>query len=243
MHRASPQYISLAIASWTLALLSSTPCAAADQHHAPPPPPPVRCTELATNPANGLVGNPVVESVNSVIIPAAGANASYCQVNILYGTNPNQNINIRVGLPLNSLDGGTGGVQGAWNGRTQGIGGGGCSGSLIVNAPVNAGYVGSGNDTGHTGGDCEPGVNTDGTYNLQFINDFIRNGMKQQILFSKAIAKTYYAMRPAYNYWNGCSTGGRQGYVLAQELPNELDGILANAPAIYWTRFQTAQMW
>src|SRR4029078_8795776 len=33
-----------------------------------------------------------------------------------------------------------------------------------------------------------------------------------------------------------------QGYVLAQELGTELDGILANAPAIYWTRFQTAQM-
>jgi hypothetical protein len=134
-------------------------------------------------------------------------------------------------------------VQGAWNGRTQGIGGGGCAGNLAVNAPVNGGYVGSGNDTGHAGGDCEPGVNLDGTYNLQFINDFIRNGMKQQILFSKAVAKTYYAQKPAYNYWNGCSTGGRQGYVLAQELPGELDGILANAPAIYWTRFQTAQMW
>jgi len=48
---------------------------------------------------------------------------------------------------------------------------------------------------------------------------------------------------PEFNYWNGCSTGGRQGYLLAQELPDELDGILANAPAMYWTRFQTAQMW
>jgi hypothetical protein len=50
-------------------------------------------------------------------------------------------------------------------------------------------------------------------------------------------------MKAAYNYWNGCSTGGRQGYLLAQELGDELDGILASAPAIYWTRFQTAQMW
>jgi hypothetical protein len=32
-------------------------------------------------------------------------------------------------------------------------------------------------------------------------------------------------------------------YLLAQELGRELDGILANAPAMYWTRFQTAQMW
>jgi len=204
---------------------------------------PVACVELATDPANGLAGNPVIKSVTSAVIAASGTNASYCQVNLLYGTNPDQNINIRVGLPLNSLDGGTGGVQGAWNGRTQGIGGGGCAGSLNVTAPVNAGYVGSGTDTGHTGGDCEPGVNADGTYNFQFIQDFIRNAIKQQVLFSKSVTATYYGSKPAYNYWNGCSTGGRQGYLLAQELGKELDGVLANAPAIYWTRFQTAQMW
>src|SRR5262245_31279106 len=193
--------------------------------------------------AAGLLGMPFVKAATSVVTPAAGTNVAYCQVNLLYGTNAEQNINIRVGLPLNSLDGGTGGVQGAWNGRTQGIGGGGCSGSLNVNPPVNAGYVGSGTDTGHTGGNCEPGVNEDGTYNFQFIQDFIRNAIKQQVLFSKSITATYYGIKPAYNYWNGCSTGGRQGYLLAQELGKELDGVLANAPAIYWTRFQTAQMW
>jgi pimeloyl-ACP methyl ester carboxylesterase len=208
---------------------------------APAAPVPVTCAALGS----GLTGGPGIKSAESHLVAAAGANVAYCQVNILYGEIPDQNINIRVGLPLNAVDGGTGGVQGAgaWNGRTQGIGGGGCSGSLAVNGPVNTRYVGSGSDAGHSGGDCEPGVNTDGSYNLQFINDFIRNGMKQQILLSKAVTETYYAMTPAYNYWNGCSTGGRQGYVLAQELPRELDGILANAPAIYWTRFQTAQMW
>ena len=203
---------------------------------------PITCTAL-TAAGSDLLETLGVKSAESHLVAAAGQNRAYCQVNILYGTSPDQNINVRVGLPLNSLDGGTGGVQGGWNGRTQGIGGGGCSGSLNVTGPVNTGYVGSGSDTGHTGGDCEPGVNLDGTYNYQFINDFIRNGMKQQILLSKAVTNTYYAKEPAYNYWNGCSTGGRQGYVLAQELPKELDGILANAPAIYWTRFQTAQMW
>jgi len=197
------------------------------------------CSELAP----GLSGSAGVKSVNSLIIPASGPNVAYCQVNILFGENGNQNINIRVGLPLNSRDGGTGGVEGAWNGRTQGVGGGGCSGTLAVTAPVNARYVGSGTDGGHAGGNCEPGVNLDGTYNVQFIQDWSRNGLKEQILFSKALATVYYAAEPQYNYWNGCSTGGRQGYLLAQELGSELDGILANAPAIYWTRFQTAQMW
>ncbi len=201
------------------------------------------CAALASDPANGLAGNPAIKSASSAVIPASGPNVAYCKVNLLYGTNPNQNINIVVGLPLNAGDGGSGGVQGAWNGRTQGLGGGGCAGTLTVTSAVNAGYVGSGNDLGHSGGNCEPGVNADGTYNDQFIEDFIRNGIKQQILWSKRLAKTYYAMAAAYNYWNGCSTGGRQGYLLAQELGNELEGIVANAPAIYWTRFQTAQMW
>ncbi|HEY1262516.1 MAG TPA: tannase/feruloyl esterase family alpha/beta hydrolase [Terriglobales bacterium] len=208
--------------------LAATPAMAAPQ-----------CATLASS----ITGSPGIKSASSVLVPAAGANLAFCQVNLLFGTNPNQNINIVIGLPLNDADGGTAGVQGAWNGRTEGLGGGGCAGNLIVNPAVNAGYVGSGTDLGHAGGNCEPGVNPDGTYNLQFIQDFIRNAIKQQVLWAKRITKVYYDMRPAYNYWNGCSTGGRQGYLLAQELPNELDGILANAPAIYWTRFQTAQMW
>jgi hypothetical protein len=215
-------------------LAASLPVTAHDHKHRPPPRPaqPLLCAQLAGD-AGGLVGSPGIKTVSAVVMPAAGNNVSFCQVDVLYGTSPQQNINVRIGLPLGPLDGGSGGVVGAWNGRTQGIGGGGCSGSLNVGAPVNAGYVGSGNDTGHSGGNCEPGVNADGSYNLQFINDFIRNGMKAQILLSKRVAATYYAKEPAYNYWNGCSTGGRQGYVLAQELGRELDGILANAPAMY----------
>jgi hypothetical protein len=197
--------------------------------------------------ASGLVGQPGIKSANSAVIPAGGSNAAYCLVRLLYGTNPNQNINILVALPLSVADGGQGRLQGAWNGRTQGLGGGGCAGISTVNPPmlavVNSGYVASGNDLGHTGGDCEPGVNADGTYDFQFIQDFIRNGIKQQVLYSKSIASSYYGTSAAYNYWNGCSTGGRQGYLLAQELGDQLEGILANAPAIYWTRFQTAQMW
>ena len=208
---------------------------------------PLRCAALATNPAGGLAGRPGIKSASSAIVPASGANAAYCLARILYGTNPNQNINILVTLPLSAADGGVGGIQGAWNGRTQAVGGGGCTGVSAVNGQMlsinDTGYVSSGTDLGHVGGNCEPGVNPDGTYNLQFIEDFIRNAIKQQILLSKGVAGTYYGMNSAYNYWNGCSTGGLQGYLLAQELPDELDGILANAPAMYWTRLQTSKMW
>lgn len=197
--------------------------------------------------AGGLSGQPGIKSATSSIVAPSGPNAGYCLVQLLYGEDAAQNVNILVALPLSAADGGSGGVTGAWNGRTQGVGGGGCAGVSTVNfamtAAINAGYVASGTDLGHVGGDCEPGVNPDGTYNFGFIEDFIRVAIKQQVLHAKSVAATYYGMSAAYNYWNGCSTGGRQGYLLAQELGEQLDGILANAPAIYWTRFQTAQMW
>src|SRR5262249_26046645 len=224
------------LATAALALIAGTATFAPGSAMAAAPPP---CAALT----GGLTGQAGIKSATSAVVPAGQGNGAYCRVTVLYGTNPNQNINIAVGLPLSAADGGTGGVQGNWNGRTQGLGGGGCAGTLVVNPAVNAGYVGSGTDLGHTGGDCEPGVNADGTYNFQFIEDFIRNPITQQILLSKHVARTYYGMAAPYNYWNGCSTGGRQGYLLAQELGDELEGIVANAPAIYWTRFQTAQMW
>ena len=89
----------------------------------------------------------------------------------------------------------------------------------------------------------EPGVLSLGQLNHQYIQDWVYNGPQQEILWSKKVAKLYYGDVPLYNYWNGCSTGGHQGYALAQTLAGELDGILASAPAMYWTRFQTAQMW
>jgi len=208
------------------------------------------CATLASDAQFGLKNNPTVKSVASAITTtAAPASVSYCRVTLVYGTNPNQNITIAVGLPLSPADGGTGGVVGAWNGRTEGLGGGVCTGTLTVDAAVNSDYVGSGTDGGHPIGpsapigDCATWVTPQGTYDIQHIEDFFRNGIKQQVLWSKEIARTYYSNEPSYNYWNGCSTGGRQGYLLAQELGNELDGILADAPAMYWTRFATAQAW
>ncbi|MGA8887668.1 MAG: tannase/feruloyl esterase family alpha/beta hydrolase, partial [Pseudolabrys sp.] len=192
---------------------------------------------------------------------------TYCLVVLSYSSTPKndptpQNITVYVGLPLNSMDGGVTGstvnppnnfttVEGNWNGRTEGQGGGGCSGNTNVNSAgaVTNGFVGSGTDGGHggptndPGNTCQQGVLKLGQLNFQYIADWVYNGPQQEILWSKKVANLYYGKAPKYNYWNGCSTGGHQGYALAQTLADELDGILANAPAMYWTRFQTAQMW
>ena len=239
-------------ALWGLLALApgatSTPAAAA----APP-----SCTGLAYV----LLQNSKVLSATSAVTPAAGANLAYCQVNLTY----TPAINIRVGLPLNAADGGSGGVQGAWNGKVENLGGGGYAGSVGgVTGATNAGYVGSSTDTGHSSAWCNAinpatgqpnsqpncglaggGFVLDPNNNLlpDQVADFIDLSLEQQVEFALSLAKDYYGKAAQRNYWNGCSTGGRQGMEMAQKHGELFDGILAGAPAMNWNRFIIAELW
>jgi hypothetical protein len=197
------------------------------------------CSELAP----GLSGSAGVKSVNSLIIPASGPNVAYCQVNILFGENgkPEHQHSRRLAAQL-----------ARWRHRRRG-------GRLERQNARSWRRRLFRNPRGHCSCQCtlcrirhrwRPRRRQLRAW-CKFgwhVQRAVHPGLEPQrpqgaILFSKALATVYYAAEPQYNYWNGCSTGGRQGYLLAQELGSELDGILANAPAIYWTRFQTAQMW
>ena len=48
---------------------------------------------------------------------------------------------------------------------------------------------------------------------------------------AKAVVQAFYGVAARLSYWNGCSTGGRQGLKEAQMFPNDFDGIIAGAPA------------
>jgi feruloyl esterase len=50
--------------------------------------------------------------------------------------------------------------------------------------------------------------------------------------------------RRKHSYFVACSTGGRQALMEAQRFPRDYDGIIAGAPAVNWSRFQTGgHMW
>jgi Tannase and feruloyl esterase len=200
--------------------------------------------------------------------PPGAPYPAHCEVNLTQFPA----INIRVGLPLSGPDGGSGGIDGAWNGKLQNLGGGGFAGSVgSVHAPVTAGYVGSSTDTGHGETWCAAnsnhvGVNTPGSnpFTTQCglgggafvldqsippkliksqVKDFITDSILAQTLWAMKLSKLYYAAPIKRNYWNGCSTGGRQGFEMAQQYGDLFDGFLVGAPAMNWNRFQTAELW
>jgi feruloyl esterase len=123
-----------------------------------------------------------------------------------------------------------------WNGKFEAVGNGGFIGQLNYNE-MNAGlkrkYAVAATDTGHTAVDeswalGHPAKLVDWSYRAVHV----------MTLASKQIVKAYYGKSARLAYWDGCSTGGKQGLTEAQKYPNDYDGIVAGAPANYITRLQ-----
>lgn len=144
-----------------------------------------------------------------------------------------------------------------WNNRVHALGGGGWQGGVAGSATAiasnpfgdaagvaaNEGAVSSLTDTGHSVGDGSFAMNPDGTINKTLWADFASRAIHEQAVKTKALATAYFGTPPKYMYWEGGSTGGRQGLNLAQNNPSDFDGIIANFPAINWSRFITAELY
>src|SRR5258705_11832460 len=213
------------------------------------------CTELGAY----LAVQPHVLQVNATTplttLTSTGTSPR-CEANFVYSARAGtadgyaegqaQRIVLRVGLPRNSTDGGSGGVQGAWNGKVQNLGGGGLVGAVGgATAATNAGYVGSSTDSGHTSAENPNFALVQATHTLNYskLDDFLVESLRQQYQWALSLANTYYSMAATRNYWNGCSTGGRQGLSLALNFGQDFDGFLVGAPANYNTRLQVMTLW
>jgi len=166
------------------------------------------------------------------------ASVPFCLVKVLVP----QAINIWVGLPDN------------WNGRWQSLGG---SGPYFgsVSAPilaVNDGYAGAASDAGHTRPDGSfacvnncvgNSASNPGQPNVPLQIDFAYRSEHLMAVIGKQLVQAYYGQPPVYSYWNGCAGGGRQGLRMAQDYPNDYDGILAGAPAIPGGRLVAGLIW
>jgi hypothetical protein len=114
---------------------------------------------------------------------------------------------------------------------------------------LGAGYAISQDDCGHTGFPnalISPWVTNPApppALNWNRIDDFGYLAQHLTAVESKYVVNQYYSAAAHYSFWNGCSTGGRQGLMEAQRYPADFNGILAGAPALNWDQFMVAQMW
>lgn len=182
--------------------------------------------------------------------PLAGADL--CLVKLLVGPgNPGSagapstsaGIGIEVWLP----------APAAWNERIRNLGGGGWQGGAHASATrigqveaaaiAAGGYVVGTTDTGHTVASGTFAMREDGGINQTLWSDFAERSLVELATKTKALAQAYYGTPQKFAYWQGCSTGGRQGYKIAQEHPELYDGYVIEAPAINWTRFIMGELY
>jgi Tannase and feruloyl esterase len=166
----------------------------------------------------------------------------FCNISLSY-THPGQDdtINVHVWLPMTH-----------WNGRFQGTGGGGFATGMfdpILAVAVSQGYSAAATDGGHSAA-AEKGISASdwalvspGNVNLYALQNFASVALNDMTVIGKAVTESFYSTAPKYSYWNGCSTGGRQGIMMAQKYPEAYDGILAAAPAIHFEKLILGGYW
>ncbi|WP_353940352.1 tannase/feruloyl esterase family alpha/beta hydrolase [Streptomyces sp. HUAS MG91] len=162
---------------------------------------------------------------------------AHCQVTITLGhVGAEDHAKVQVWLP-----------EHGWNGRFQGLGGSayaaGDYGSGLA-AAVKSGYATATTDAG-VGSylDVSWALDGRGEVDRTLLKNFASRSVHEAAVVAKQVIGDVYGRSASYSYFNGCSTGGRQGYAEAQSHPGDYDGILADAPGINWDEFEVATAW
>jgi len=169
----------------------------------------------------------------SAAAPPVFKNApAFCRVTAELKPSKDSDIKMEVWLPASG-----------WNGKFQTQGNGGFAG--MINYPamagaVSRGYATASTDTGHAGtaGDASWALG-----HPEKITDFGYRAVHEMTLKAKEIIHAFYGKNPKRSYFASCSNGGRQGLMEAQRFPEDYDGIIAGAPANYFTHLLTAGAW
>src|SRR5262245_20566553 len=154
---------------------------------------------------------------------------AFCRVAATLTPSTDSDIKVEVWLPLSG-----------WNGKYRGQGNGGFAGAISFDAmaaAIKLGYATAGTDTGHTGNDAAWALG-----HPEKVIDFGWRGIHEMTLKAKAIIQDFYGESPKQSYFSSCSDGGREALMEAQRFPTDYDGIIAGAPANYWSRLLTAGM-
>ncbi|KAI1210575.1 tannase and feruloyl esterase [Annulohypoxylon truncatum] len=203
--------------------------------------PGIQFTSLSTSLVSNVTTQ-IPESfyVNNGALDVQGV--SYCHVITTYThTGATDNVTVDVFLPTKG-----------WNGRMQGVGGGGYSAggltfplaAYTMLGAVAEGYSAVTTDAGHASTNPYDWILTSpGHVNYQLLENFGSTSLNELSVIGKAITKSYFGEAPHHSYFNGCSQGGRQGMKLAEKYPTAFDGIAASAPALDLTGVGVADLW
>ena len=186
--------------------------------------------------ASGLFKDTVIDSAMVVPADAARKLPAYCEVKGFSHPVPRSDIGVVYRLPE------------GWNGKLLGIGGGGSAGNVRLD-PVaidglRKGYATAQTDGGHPdpdGSHVDWAVASKGKPDMVKVADFGNRAMHVMTLIGKDVVAKYYGKAQSKTYYQGCSTGGREGLMEVQRYPTDYDAVITGAP-VYTLQTNTTAM-
>jgi feruloyl esterase len=179
--------------------------------------------KIPAGPYTSSAARPGSPQAAPIILP------DHCRVSAVLQPSSDSRIEMELWLPSDD-----------WNGKFQGVGNGGFAGTISYSAMATAlleGYATASTDTGHKGGNALFGIG-----HPEKIVDYAYRSVHEMTVQSKTLIDRFYGKRPRLSYWNGCSTGGRQGLMEAQRYPEDYDGIIAGAAANYHSHLHASDL-
>jgi feruloyl esterase len=155
---------------------------------------------------------------------------AFCRVTATIKPTTDSDIKVEVWMPATG-----------WNGKFQGVGNGGWSGSIGTAALATAlrrGYAAASTDTGHEGGSASFALG-----HPEKLIDFGYRAVHEMTVKGKAITSAFYDGNPRYSYFVGCSAGGKQAMKEAQMFPADYDGVVAGSPGVNWSGRALLAVW
>ncbi len=122
-----------------------------------------------------------------------------------------------------------------WNGKYLGVGNGGFAGAIdfrTLAGNIKRGYATAATDTGH---EAEAVDASWAFHHPEKVTDFGYRALHLTTVTAKTLIGAFYAHPADRAYFDSCSDGGREALMEAQRFPEDFDGILAGAPANFWT--------
>jgi feruloyl esterase len=159
-----------------------------------------------------------------VTIGGAAVTVPFCRVQGTARPTSDSEIKFEVWLPP---------TVGAWTGRMKVNGTGGYAGATPyarLAQDVGDGFVSAGSNMGHDGGESA-------TWTLghpEKVKDWGLRAHFYVATAAKTLANAFYGQPVAHSYFEGCSNGGRQALMMAQNYPTLFDGIAAGAPSNFY---------
>ena len=182
------------------------------------------------------VTTPDYTIISADLVPVDQDTPEYCQ---LHGVIPSE-VQFWMSLPTD------------WNRRLYMHGNGGYAGHSLENdegnrakmtalEAVRRGFATAYTNTGHD--DKYEPLGTFAYNELQKTLDYSYRAVHLTAVTAKELITEYYARSPDFSYFDGCSTGGRQGLMEAQRFPNDFNGIAAGAPVNDQTNLHIWMAW